>query len=240
MTFYIIVYSILAVMIIGFFTTAYVLIKRQPDKQEEKQDTDPQNWEPEPEEPEPEAEIVEFTDESLPYLYSYGQKQQKVVVRYESPFLGTRATAAFEPLGNKEYADVKGVVINYQFVLLRVFFHKMLPGDIREVAKHFDGHLPNIDQLVYIYEHQNEISRRLEKIGEARLEKTNYLFTWDDESKDDEFNHCINFCNGHTHSADPDEEVSAFLITEFCPPPPAANKDAKCEEIRKNVIYGIE
>ena len=217
MNFYIIAYLVLAVMIIGFFVTAYKLLSKLPNAptaSESKPETASQPSESDSES-ESTAPDEEEKNEKFPYLYSSCVKQKRQTITYVSPFMGTKETAVFHPQGKRKFINVKGIIIDNDFILFRTFFDRMLPGDIREVVKHFEGCLPTEKQIKTIYEHQSEISQRLLNLGEESLKKTTYLYTCGNIDEDDKFNYCINFATGNTYSADCDDNVSAFLVMKL-------------------------
>lgn len=228
--FYIITYSILAVMIIGFFTTAFVLISKQPDATPEQKETvSPDNTEEtadgSPVKEEENSDDTPATEEeysastpALSYLRNGRKKQRMHFIRYKSPYYGTNETVVYYPrlFTKRKFDDVKGIIIENKFVLLReIFLNRMLPGDICEIAKQFEGHLPTEEQIKKVFAHKDEISKMLDKIGEEPLDPREYLYTCGDAEKDATFNYCLNFENGNDYPADCDENVSAFLVLEL-------------------------
>lgn len=222
--FYIIAYSVLVLMIIGFFTLAYKLISKLPDKKEEDTTaTEVDSTTSEKPEETATAEASPATEEvtsspALSYLRGKRKRQWLHVIRYKSPYLGTKETAVYYPRIFKgwKFDDVKGIVIENKFVLLReIFLNSFLPGDIQEIAKKFEGHLPTEEQIKKIFEHKEEISQMLEKIGEERLKAKGYLYTSADEDKDNIFNYSLHFATGNEYFTDVDENVSAFLVMEL-------------------------
>ena len=215
MTFYIIAYSILFVMIAAFAITAYKLISKQPDATPEQKETvSPDNTE-EPVDDTPAAEEEYSTSNpALSYLRN-GRKRQRIhFIRYKSPYYGTNETAVYYPriFTKRKFDDVKGIIIENKFVLLReIFLNRMLPGDICEIAKQFEGHLPTEEQIKKVFEHKDEISKMLDKIGEEPLDPREYLYVKEGATYD----YCLNFENGNDYPADCDENVSAFLVLEL-------------------------
>ncbi len=220
--FYIISYSLLAVMIIGFFTLAYRLLNKQPDANPEPKEGDsPNKTEPseQTQTPVPHKEIAIEEDyksfsPALSYLRGKRKRQWLHVIRYKSPYLGTKETAVYYPRIFKgwKFDDVKGIIIENKFVLLReIFLNSFLPGDICEIIKNFEGHLPTEEQIKKIFEHKEEISKMLEKIGEERLKAKGYLY----KGEDDRFYDSLHFATGNEYYTDCDDTVSAFLVMEL-------------------------
>ena len=162
----------------------------------------------------------EYTSSSptLSYLRAQRKRQRTHLIRYRSPYLGTNETAVYYPriFKGRKFDDVKGIIIEDKFVLLReIFLNSLLPGDIREIIKDFEGHLPTEEQIKKVFEYKDQISQMLEKIGEERLQSKGYLYTCGDPEKDDTYNYSLHFATGNEYYTECDDNVSAFLVMEL-------------------------
>ena len=217
--FYIIAYSVLLLMIIGFFTLAYRLLNKQPDANPEPKEGDsPNKTEPseQTQTPVPHKEIAieedyKSSSPALSYLRAQRKRQRPHIIRYKSPYLGTKEALFYYPriFTGRKFDDVKGIIIEDKFVLLReIFLEGLLP-------KNFEGHLPSEEQIKKIFEHKEEISKMLEKIGEERLKAKGYLYTCGNKEKDATYNYSLHFATGNEYYTDCDDTVSAFLVMEL-------------------------
>ncbi|MBO7556608.1 MAG: hypothetical protein J6T72_04360 [Alphaproteobacteria bacterium] len=226
MNFYIIAYSILFVMIAAFAITVYKLLNKLPDvTPEQKETVSPDNTEETadgaPVKEEENSDDTPATEEeysastpALSYFRNGRKKQRMHFIRYKSPYYGTNEIAVYYPrlFTKRKFDDVKGIIIENKFVLLReIFLTRMLPGDICEIAKQFEGHLPTEEQIKKVFEYKDEISKMLEIIGEEPLDPREYLYVEEGATYD----YCLNFENGNDYPADCDENVSAFLVMEL-------------------------
>lgn len=219
MKFYIIAYAILFVMIAAFAITVYKLLSKQPDVNHSPKEADSTDKTEDPQNcsSPPVAEVAAEEEYSTPcfalsYLRNGRKKQEARKIHYHSPYLGTDETAVYYPriFSRRKFDDVKGIVIENKFVLLReVFFEKMFPGDISEIAKQFEGHVPTEEQIRKVFEYKDQISRMLKKIGEAPLDAKEYLFT------SNNFDFLLNFSTGDSYPADCDENTYGFLVMEI-------------------------
>lgn len=154
--------------------------------------------------------------EKLPYVY-YDKpiEQMAHTIRYYSPYLGEERKIPFRPRKErgKPFDNVRGIVVADGLVLLRsILFSSNFPDDIREMAKQYEGRLPNKAEIEQIYAKFNEINQNLYECGEPLLQRWKYLYTSGDQNADKVMNYCLNFATGQTTLADCDSFVCAVLV----------------------------
>lgn len=219
MTFYIIAYSILFVMIAAFAITAYKLISKQPDvTPEQRKSVSPDKTEETADDTLAMEKEYSTSNPALSYLRNGRKRQRMHFISYKSPYLGTNETAVYYPriFSGRKFDDVKGIIVENKFVLLReIFLDRLLPGDICEIIKDFEGHLPTEEQIKKVFEYKDEISEMLLRIGEEKLENKGYLYLCGDKEKDATFNYSMHFATGNEYYTEPDDNVSAFLVMEL-------------------------
>ena len=225
MKFYIIAYAILFVMIAAFAITVYKLLSKQPDvnhspKEADSTDKteDSQNCSSPPVAEVAAEEEYSTSNPALSYLRNGRKRQRMHFISYKSPYLGTNETVVYYPriFSGRKFDDVKGIIVENKFVLLReIFLDRLLPGDICEIIKGFEGHLPTEEQIKKVFEYKDEISEMLLRIGEEKLENKGYLYLCGDKEKDATFNYSMHFATGNEYYTEPDDNVSAFLVMEL-------------------------
>ncbi len=154
--------------------------------------------------------------EKLPYIY-YDKpvRQTAHTIRYYSPYLGMEQEVLFRPRKKrgKAFDNVRGIRVTDRLILLRsILFTANFPGDIREMAKQYEGRLPNEAEIKQIYAKFKEINQNLYECGEPLLEKRKYLYTSGNEEDDKEMNYCLDFTTGEKSLADCDSYVCAVLV----------------------------
>lgn len=159
--------------------------------------------------------------EKLPYVY-YDKpiEQMAHTIRYYSPYLGKEREIPFRPRKKrgKPFDNVRGIVVADGLVLLRsILFSSNFPDDIREMAKQYEGRLPDKAEIEQIYAKFNEINQNLYECGEPLLKRWKYLYTSGDQNADKVTNYCLNFATGQTTFADCDSFVGAVLVEKSVP-----------------------
>lgn len=152
----------------------------------------------------------------LPYVY-YDEpvEQDEYTIHYWSPYLGKEVDVAIKPRKErgKPFDKVRGIQVTDNLILLRsILFVSNFPGDIREMAKQYEGHLPSKQELAQIYAKFKEINQNLYECGEHLLTKRRYLYTTGDLEEDNAMNRCLDFATGQDSLADCDSHVSAVLV----------------------------
>ena len=145
-------------MIAAFAVTVHKLLNKQPDvTPEQKETVSSDNTEENVDVTPATEEEYSTSNPALAYLRNGPKRQLMRFIHYKSPYLGTRETTIYHPHSLKgiRFGDVKGIIIENKFVLLReIFFDRMMPGDICEIAKQFEGHLPTEEQIKKIFEYK--------------------------------------------------------------------------------------
>ncbi len=154
--------------------------------------------------------------DKLPYVYYDKPVRQEVhTIHYYSPYLGMEQDVLFRPRKRrgKAFDNVRGIQVSDRLVLLRsILFTSNFPGDIREMAKQYEGRLPNEAEIKQIYAKFKEINQNLYECGEPLLEKRKYLYTSGDEGTDKMMNYCLNFASGQESLVDCDSFACAVLV----------------------------
>ena len=159
--------------------------------------------------------------EKLPYVY-YDKpvEQVKHNICFYSPYLGKIRSIPFHPRKDrgKPFDSVRGIQVTENLVMLRnILFSSNFPDDIREMAKQYEGRVPNKSEIEQIYAKFNEINQNLYECGEPLLIRGKYLYTSGDEDSDQTMNYCLNFANGQDSLADCDSFVGAVLVEKSIP-----------------------
>ena len=165
-----------------------------------------------PEAPDPLPEPAE----KLPYIY-YDKpvRQTAHTIRYYSPYLGIEQELLFRPRKKrgKAFDNVRGIRVTDRLILLRsILFTANFPGDIREMAKQYEGRLPNEAEIKQIYAKFKEINQNLYECGEPLLARGKYLYTSGNEKDDKAMNYCLNFASGKESLVDCDSYAGAVLV----------------------------
>lgn len=154
--------------------------------------------------------------EKLPYVYYDSPREQVAyTICFYSPYLGMEREIPFCPrkARGKPFDNVRGIKVTEDIVLLRsILFTSNFPGDIREMAKQYEGRFPNKVEIEQIYAKFNEINQNLYECGEPLLKRRKYLYTSGNEHDDKAMNYCLNFENGQKSYADCDSFVCAVLV----------------------------
>ncbi|MBR3662267.1 MAG: hypothetical protein IKN67_03180 [Alphaproteobacteria bacterium] len=167
------------------------------------------------------TDIVPEPAEKLPYVY-YDKpvEQTAYTIHYYSPYLGKQRSIPFQPREErgKPFDDVRGIVVADNLILLRsILFTDNFPDDIREMAKQYDGRLPNKAEIKQIYSNFCRINQNLYECCEPLLRRWKYLYTSGDENADKAMNYCLNFATGQESLADCDSFVCAVLVEKSIP-----------------------
>lgn len=171
--------------------------------------------------------------EKLPYVYFDSPREQvKHTIHYRSPYLGLDRAIPFRPRKErgKPFDNVRGIQVTDNLVLLRsILFTSNFPGDIREMAKQYEGRFPTEAEIEQIYAKFNEINQNLYECGEPLLQRWKYLYNSGDAKADLAMNYCLNFANGKKTYADCDSEICAVLVETSVPASPKCKTKTKSQ-----------
>ncbi len=153
---------------------------------------------------------------TLPYVYHPQPVTQKLRrIKYTSPYLGIEQEVVYHPRNKagKAFDHVRGIAVSPTLTLLReIIVESDFPGDIRTYIKHFNGRLPNENEIKQIYAKRAMICNNLLECGEPLLQERRYLYTCGNLKKDRDYNYCLDFSTGEITIADCDSYVAAILV----------------------------
>lgn len=159
--------------------------------------------------------------EKLPYVYDDNPRKQVAHnIYFYSPFLGKETSIRFRPrkARGEPFDNVRGIRVADNLVLLRyIQFTGNLPGDIREMAKQYEGRFPNKAEIELIYAKFKEINQNLYECGEPLLQRWKYLYTSGNKIADGTMYYCLDFANGQDSFAECDDSVCAVLVEKSLP-----------------------